>query len=53
MGNRKVLISLPADTLKKLDTYAKKEFQGIRSMAIYKILENFFEKEEEKKHAES
>jgi metal-responsive CopG/Arc/MetJ family transcriptional regulator len=43
MRNRKVMLSLPPDVLKTLDAYAKKEFQGNRSMAVYKILKTFFE----------
>jgi metal-responsive CopG/Arc/MetJ family transcriptional regulator len=52
MRNRKVLINLPDDVLKTLDTYARKEFKGNRSMAIYKILKTFFEPKEEE-HAVS
>lgn len=52
MGNRKILITIPTELLKTLDTYARKEFKGNRSMAIYKILKTFFEPKEEE-HAKT
>lgn len=46
MKKPKVLITLPKETLEKLDKYAEENYMGSRSMAVYCILKKHFDSEE-------
>ena len=41
--DKRIIVSMPQNTLKQLDRYAKDEFKGNRTMAIYHIVKRFLE----------